>query len=111
MKLFKWLEGRQKSGYRTMFFVYSKLLKLDCCIISIKNGIDIPPHKDACPVDGKMYRLNIEIKRPKKGGKFVGNTIWSLGRIYYFRPDVEQHHVTKVEDGELLVFSICKVFT
>jgi hypothetical protein len=110
MKLLKWVSGRQGSGYRTMFFIYSKLLKLDCCIINIKEGIGIPPHKDVCPVGGRMYRFNFEIKKPKKGGNFVGNTLWRFGRMYYFRPDIEEHQVTTVEDGELLIFSICKVW-
>ena len=94
-----------------MFFLYSKFLKMDICLINVKEGIAIPPHRDACPVDGKMYRFNFEIKRPKKGGRLIGNTLWSLGkRMYMFRPDIELHEVTEVEEGELLIFSICKVF-
>lgn len=90
--------------------MYSERLKADCYLIHYPQGASIPPHKDKVK-DGNMYRLNIEIWKSKRGGKFRCNNVFSLfNRIYLFRPDIEKHSVTEVEEGSRWVFSIGKVF-
>lgn len=109
MKLFKWGFGRHDTGYKAFTLIYSKYFNLDCYLIHYAKGASIPPHKD--PVKkGKMYRLNIEFWKANKGGQFKCDTIFSLfNRIHFFRPDIQEHQVTPVEDGSRWVFSIGKI--
>lgn len=109
MSLFKWGYGKHNTGYRAFTLIYSKRFLLDCYILHYCKGASIPPHKD--PVrKGNMYRLNIEIWKAKKGGVFHCNSLFSLfNRIYFFRPDLEKHYVTPVEEGSRWVFSIGKI--
>jgi hypothetical protein len=109
LKLFKWDVGRQDSGYRVFTLLYSKLLSMDCCIIHYRTGSFIPEHTDRVQ-SGQMYRLNVELWKASKGGKFVCDVTWSLfDRIHFFRPDVQLHHVTQIEQGNRWVFSIGKI--
>ena len=110
LKLFKWGYGKHKTGYRVFTFIYSKYLKLDYYAIHYCKGTSIPKHKDPI-IDGKMYRLNIEIWKAKKGGKFnCESTIFSIfDRIILFRPDINEHYVTPVEEGNRWVLSLGKL--
>ena len=109
VKLFRWTEGRQNSGYRAFTLLYSEYLKMDCYIIHYPTGSSIPPHIDPM-VNGKMYRLNIEIWKPKSGGIFHSKTLLNIfNRAYLFRPDVEEHYVTEITEGNRWLFSIGKV--
>jgi hypothetical protein len=70
------------------------------------KGSYIPKHKDPgkhC----KVYRLNIELRKAKKGGEFkCKNTIWQWrNRIYCFRADANYHQVTPIEEGSRWVLS------
>ena len=78
----------------------------DCYVFHYKEGSYIPRHKD--PSGGrKIYRLNIEIVKPKAGGQFVCNKmIWSwASRIYLFRADTSFHYVTPIEQGSRWLLS------
>jgi hypothetical protein len=89
-----------------MTFINNKRFKLDMHLIQYPTGSSIPPHKDKANFDQRHYRLNIEVKRPKKGGKFeCGKCIFRFWRIAFFRPDVEAHSVTKIEAGKRYVLS------
>lgn len=109
-KLFKWVAGRQKTGYfiLPLIWVTKKWspIPFDCYILKYPPGSYIPPHKDE-PGFGRHYRINIVLKRSPKGGEFVSqNTIFKRGRVVLFRPDQSQHYVTKVEGGTRYVLSI-----
>lgn len=111
MKLFRWQKGRQEEGeYRILPLIWSKFLKLDCFLIKFPTGSYILPHKDETKNNRRHYRLNIILCQPKHGGVFkVERTIFSLfNRIHFFRPDLYEHEVTKVEKGFRLVLSIGK---
>lgn len=110
MKLFQWEPGRQQSGYKKFTLIYSVFLKLDCYLIHYPEESYIPPHVDSAP-NGKMYRLNIELRRAEQGGIFqCTENIFSLfGRIFLFRPDIEMHSVSKIQKGSRLIFSIGKI--
>jgi len=109
LSLFTWGRGRHDTGYKAFTLIYSKRFWLDCYLIRYPTGASIPLHKDPIK-NGKMYRLNIEFWKPKEGGKFHSNTLFSLfGRIHLFRPDIEEHYVTPVTKGERWVFSIGKI--
>jgi len=103
LKLFRWGEGKHKTGYYAFTFFFSKYL--DCYLIKyVKDGY-IPKHKD--PVKGKLFRLNIVIWQAAQGGVFKCNTLFSLfNRIHFFRPDLEYHEVSPVLKGCRYVFSI-----
>jgi hypothetical protein len=106
-KLPEWNEGRQHSGYRIMTFINNKRFKLDMHLIQYPCGSSIPTHRDPANFDQRHYRLNIEVKRPKRGGKFVCETcIFRWWRIALFRPDEQKHSVTKIEIGSRMVFSL-----
>jgi hypothetical protein len=99
-----WESGRQRSGYQKLklwSFGFS-----DCYLLKYPQGSKIPPHVDA--VDGrKHYRLNIVLKRARKGGRFIcSRLLFKLGgRVYLFRPDVEKHSITEILEGSRYVLS------
>ncbi len=104
---FRWQRGRQRSGYDKMLLLQSYWpLPLDMYVLRFPEGSEIPPHTD--PVSaGDHFRLNILLKRARKGGQFICSTpIYESERIKYFRPDACVHSVTKVESGSRYVFSI-----
>lgn len=71
-----------------------------------KQGSYIPKHKD--PSSGrKIYRLNIELWKAKKGGQFnCPKMIWQFkDRIYLFRADTSNHYVTPIEEGSRWILS------
>lgn len=99
--------GRQKSGYDVLLLITNSFLfQFDCYIIRYREGSHVPPHRDPNPA-GKHYRLNIVIKRARKGGEFqCDQTIFQSNRIKLFRPDLYKHSVSKVEEGSRYVLSI-----
>lgn len=104
---FRWQKGRQRSGYDKMLLLQSYWpLPLDVYILRFPEGSEIPPHTD--PVSaGEHHRLNILLKRARKGGRFLcAAPIYESERIKYFRPDACEHSVTKIESGSRYVFSI-----
>lgn len=60
--------------------------------------------------DGRYYKLNFVIVKPKIGGLFeCSKCIINLfNRVYLFRPDKYEHSVTKIESGnrKLLSFAL-----
>lgn len=107
MKNFKWENGRQDSGYSKMLIATSKFpIPWDFYILKYPVGSEIREHVD--PVtDSKHYRLNIIVKKAKKGGDFfTEKSIINLPRIKFFRPDLSKHSLTKIEKGSRYVVSI-----
>jgi hypothetical protein len=105
--MFKWVKGRQGSGYDKMLL--STLpwpIPFDCYLLRFPEGSEIAPHKD--PVTkGKHFRLNIILKKSLSGGQFLcENPILQTSRMNLFRPDISEHSVTKVVGGSRYVFSI-----
>lgn len=102
-----WVAGRQQSGYDKMLLAQSTWLKFDCYLLRFPVGAEIKPHTDPVDPAYKHYRLNIVLKRPLLGGRFVGKTLFRIGkRVFLFRPDLERHAVTKVHAGTRYVLSI-----
>ncbi len=104
---FRWREGRQETGYLKMLLLWSKFpVPFDMYLLKYPEGSVIPLHIDKVKT-GKHYRLNIILKNAKSGGIFiVKNCIFETKRIKFFRPDVSQHSVTKIEKGQRIVFSL-----
>jgi hypothetical protein len=106
-KLWRWQRGRQQSGYDKLLLIASPwLIKFDCYLLRFPEGCSIPPHTD--PVsDVRHYRLNIVIKQAILGGDFICDApIFESKRIKLFRPDINMHSVTRVEEGSRYLLSI-----
>ena len=106
-KAFRWERGRQQSGYdKMLLWLIPFPLPSDGYLLRFPTGAEIPPHVD--PVDGKRhFRLNLILRRSRHGGEFIcKDPIWNFRRIKLFRPDLSEHAVTRVEEGNRLVLSI-----
>jgi hypothetical protein len=56
---------------------------------------------------GRHYRLNLILRAARRSGEFVcARTIHASPRIKLFRPDLETHSVTRIEQGCRWVLSI-----
>ena len=109
LRLFRWGDGREMTGYRAFTLIFSKVLGLDCYIIHYKDGSYIPPHTDKLK-EGVMYRLGIVFWNTGGGGKFIGDTIFNWkDRIIFFKPSVTEHSVTQKVGGSRWVLSFGKV--
>ncbi len=106
-QLFRWQKGRQQSGYDKMLLAGAYWpIKFDCYLLRFPQGCEVPPHKDTVS-SGLHYRLNIVLKQAQKGGDFICATpIYQNSRIKFFRPDLCEHAVTKVEQGSRYLLSI-----
>ena len=105
--LFCWRKGRQGTGYETMMLLWSRALRMDCCVIRYPIGTCIPPHRDPVSLSDRHYRLNVTLRRAAKGGELIcERSILRLGSLNFFRPDLAEHQVTMIEEGTRYVFSI-----
>lgn len=73
------------------------------------EGHRVVPHVDMIS-DGRLFKLNWVLSKPKAGGEFIcDKNIFNLfGRVYFFRPDLHQHQVSRIEQGKrwLLSFAL-----
>ena len=78
---------------------------MDMYLLSYPEDSELPEHVD--PVPGyKHYRLNIVLRKPRKGGDFHCKTsILNTPRVKLFRSD-RPHSMTLIEKGRRLVLSI-----
>jgi hypothetical protein len=106
-KLFHWQYGRQNSGYKIFPIIHSSRLKLDMHLIFYPKGSEIKPHKDPAMFGQRHYRMNLEVWKADQGGVFeCAKCLIRFGRLRLFRPDLELHSVTKIEEGSRWIFSI-----
>jgi len=111
IKLFRWVNGRQGSGYKIM---YLWNWKFDLVFIRYPVESYIDWHVDPVPKGLEHHRVNI-ILRKAEGGEFMVMGNWEgvkapmtqpKRRVIYFRPDIVTHSVSKVTKGERWVLSI-----
>ena len=107
MKLWRWEKGRQNTGYEKLLLLGSRWLVLfDVYLLKFGEGVSIPSHVDKVE-KGRHFRINIILKKAKSGGDFICETpIYESERIKFFRPDIVNHAVSKIEDGTRYVLSI-----
>lgn len=104
MPWLKWQEGRQDSGYRKLPIVHFK--RFDIWLLQFPVGSYIKPHVDSVE-SGRHFRLNIFLKNAMIGGRFQCSKCIKRNRLFaFFRPDKEEHSVTKVLSGTRYVLSI-----
>ena len=102
-----WTQGRQKTGYLKKCIINSKRFKFDIYLLKYPEGSEIPKHIDSPILSSyEHHRVNIILKKPKQGGDFYINDIKQIGRFFKFRPDIQEHHVTKIISGQRYVLSI-----
>lgn len=104
---FRWQKGRQESGYDKMLLLSALApISFDSYLIRYPVGSFIAPHID--PVSEKRhFRLNIVLKKSQEGGDFIcQNPIFATERIKFFRPDISEHSVTKVNGSPRYIFSV-----
>lgn len=106
IKKLPWEQGRQGTGYNKICLFMSRRLKCDCYFLYYPQGSEIPIHTDQVS-GGRHYRLNIMLKKARKGGNFVcEDPLFKKWRVTLFRPDASPHAVTRIEDGYRLMLSI-----
>lgn len=104
MKWLKWQQGRQESGYSRLQLLGGKWWHI--LLLKFPVGSFINIHKDEVQ-DRRHYRLNIVLKKAKKGGNFIcDNSIYESDRVKFFRSDITYHAVTKIEEGTRYMLSI-----
>lgn len=110
MSYFKWVKGRQNTGYEKMLIFQFRLYGkgFDCYLLRYKVDDEIPAHVD--PVPGKKhYRLNVTLVPAKVGGElfFYRKRKWvkQTGKWVFFRSDLQPHKVSKLEKGERIVLT------
>lgn len=106
-KLLRWTKGRQKDSTYWIFPIFRTLfpMRVDSYIICYPKGSSIGWHRDWNP-KGPHYRINVELWRGQGGEFLCGETIYSNGRVHFFRPDINQHRVTEITEGRRLIFSV-----
>lgn len=104
---FKWISGRQSSGYSKMLIASYKFpIPFDFYFLKFPEGSFIKEHIDPVESGYKHYRLNIILKKSKLGGEFISEKhIFETSRIKFFRPDIYKHSVSKIEKGNRYVLS------
>lgn len=106
-KWLKWQPGRQQGGYAKMLLATgSRPIPFDAYFLQFPQTAVVPTHIDKVE-SGHHYRLNIILKRARRGGEFVcESTIINWSRVKLFRPDLYAHSVTEVVEGNRYVLSI-----
>lgn len=108
MRWLNWQRGRQESGYDKMLLAQSPVpVPFDLWLLRYPEGAHIDWHTD--PVnEGKHFRLNVLLKKAKRGGKFLTKKvpIFNHARAVLFRPDRDLHKVTEIQEGTRYVLSL-----
>lgn len=95
------------ANVKTRILLRSK--RLNIYLVRYNQGHKVGPHVDMVS-EGRLYKLNWVLAKPKAGGKFIcEKTMFNLfGRLYLFRPDLYQHQVSRIERGNrwLLSFAL-----
>lgn len=107
--MFKWIQGRQDTGYYKMPIWVSKYFKFDIYLLKFEAGVKVPWHRDPAAT-GKHFRLNVYLSNPGGGQLLLkGDSIFNNRFFHLFRPDIVEHAMTEVEGGTLYMLSIGKV--
>lgn len=106
LKKLPWTPGRIGTGYNKLCLLQSRLFKCDAYLLYFPTGSEITPHTDEVE-EGRHFRLNIMLRKAEQGGEFKCDCPTYVGyRLFYFRPDLFEHSVTKIEEGYRLMLSV-----
>jgi len=125
-----WQGGRQGTGYARLaleerslpalakLLLAQSLLEVgeppegywDCYLLRYAPGAFVPPHVDPPLVEGLVHvRMNLLVAAADEGGvlRLAGVEVpLAPGDAVVFRPDRDEHEVTRVSSGERLVWSV-----
>jgi hypothetical protein len=102
-----WRTGRQGGGYQVWTIFNCQWLMADCHVIKYPEGVELVMHTDPVSTGYRHHRINFVIWKPKIGGRFICKDAWRWGtRLFYFRPDIMPHRVSKMISGSRWVFSL-----
>ena len=104
----KWIKGRQDSGYLKIKIIESTKFKFDCYLIKYPTNSSIPKHTDKVTKDYTHNRINIILKKAKKGGIFKCQKYktYFFKRVIKFKPSEFEHSVSKIEKGNRYILSL-----
>lgn len=107
LKLWRWEGGRQDSGYEKLLLLGARWpIRFDLYLLRFREGAYIPLHVDKVK-SGRHFRLNIVLRKAKLGGEFLcSSPIFESSRVKYFRSDISEHSVSKIEAGTRYVLSL-----
>jgi len=106
LKKLPWQQGRQGTGYNKICLAQSRRFKFDCYLLYYPMGSRVGAHTDEVE-SGRHYRLNVMLKKAKRGGEFkCPDASFRWWRIALFRPDIQEHFVTTIQEGYRVMLSI-----
>lgn len=92
----------------------------DCWLIYYPEGSYIPWHTDPVPKGTTMYRMNLVVTSPRKGGDLSVPNGWQKsepltvnfepGQAVLFKPSEIKHSITPVGTGGRLVLSVGRLY-
>ncbi|PVY70035.1 2-oxoglutarate-Fe(II)-dependent oxygenase superfamily protein [Tamilnaduibacter salinus] len=92
------------ANVKTRILFHSR--RLNIYLVRYPQGHKIVPHVDMVSA-GRLFKLNCVLVKPKAGGEFLCEKhIFNLfGRVVLFRPDLHQHRVSTIENGNRWLLS------
>ena len=105
----QWKTGRQESGYQKMLLATLPWpIPFDFYLLHYKEGSSVDWHKDPSKDGFEHHRINLVVWKSKAGGAFLqrkGVVVINEGRLNKFRPDITEHAVEKIIQGQRYVLS------
>jgi hypothetical protein len=104
-----WVPGRLGSGYFKFPLVSASLFGFgfDSFILKMPTGSVIERHTDPAIFGKRHFRTNFIFRRAEDGGRFIlVDGYAGHGRFHIFRPDIEEHCVSRVNKGTRYALSV-----
>lgn len=101
MQLFRWVAGRQNSGYYKMLLIASKIFKFDMYLLKFPAGVGVPEHRDPSVFGYEHHRINIVLYGDVN--KLVVSRKSVATRIQHLRPDIETHSLGPVQKTTVML--------
>jgi len=101
----KWVPGRLGSGYFKFPLVSASLFGygFDSFILKMPKGSEIKLHTDPAIFGKRHFRINFITREAKSGGYFIvvrnNASTHTNSRVNIFRPDIEEHRVSRINEG------------
>jgi hypothetical protein len=95
----RWEQGRQGTGYRKLLLRRGS--NWDLWVLDYPVGTSIPRHTDPLPNKKRHFRANIRLLGEED--LFEGESLFRLGRLVVFRPDIMPHAVSQVRRRRVLL--------
>lgn len=99
-----WWERGRSGSYEKLRLLWWRFRRVggDVYLLRFPPGGSAHWHYDRIE-NGRHYRLNIELRKPRVGGFETRERVFRLGRLAVFRPDRVLHRVSAVSDERLVL--------